>query len=83
MSTEQEGRIRVGISIGDVSGIGPEVVIKALSDSRMMQVCTPVIYGNSKVISLFRKTLNLQDFNFNTVKSAQEIIPRKVNLINC
>lgn len=83
MSTEQEGRIRVGISIGDVSGIGPEVVIKALSDNRMTQVCTPVIYGNSKVISHFRKTLNLQDFNFNTVKNVQEIIPRKVNLINC
>ncbi|MFN8155461.1 MAG: 4-hydroxythreonine-4-phosphate dehydrogenase PdxA [Bacteroidia bacterium] len=83
MSTEQEGRIRVGISIGDVSGIGPEVVIKALSDNRMTQVCTPVIYGNSKVISLYRKTLNLQEFNFNTVKSVQEIIPRKVNLINC
>lgn len=83
MSTEQEGRIKIGISIGDVSGIGPEVVIKTLSDNRMTQVCTPVIYGNSKVISLFRKTLNLQEFNFNTVKNVQEVIPRKVNLINC
>lgn len=83
MSTEQEGRIKIGISIGDVSGIGPEVVIKTLADNRMTQVCTPVIYGNSKVISLFRKTLNLQEFNFNTVKNVQEVIPRKVNLINC
>ncbi len=83
MSTEQEGRIKIGISIGDVSGVGPEVIIKALSDNRMMQVCTPVIYGSSKVISLHRKTLNLQEFNYNTIKSIHDIIPRKVNLINC
>lgn len=77
MSTEQEGRIKIGISIGDVSGIGPEVVIKTLSDNRMTQVCTPVIYGNSKVISLFRKTLNLQEFNFNTVKMCRKSFPAK------
>ena len=83
MSTEAEGRIKIGISIGDVSGIGPEVIIKALSDNRMTQVCTPIIYGNSKVISLHRKTLNLQEFNFNTIHKIQDLIPRKVNLINC
>ncbi|MBK7682166.1 MAG: 4-hydroxythreonine-4-phosphate dehydrogenase PdxA [Bacteroidia bacterium] len=83
MSTEHEGRIKIGISIGDIHGIGPEVVIKALSDNRITQVCTPVIYGNSKVISHYRKTLSLQEFNFNTIRSIQDIIPRKVNLINC
>ncbi len=83
MSTEHEGRIKIGISMGDVNGIGPEVLIKALSDNRMTQVCTPVIYGNGKVISQFRKAINLQEFNYNTIRSVQEIIPRKVNLINC
>jgi len=83
MSTEHEGKIKVGISIGDIHGIGPEVVIKALSDNRITQVCTPIIYGNSKVISLYRKTLSQQEFNYNTARSIQEIIPRKVNLLNC
>lgn len=83
MSSEHEGRIKIGITIGDVNGIGPEVLIKALSDTRMTQVCTPVIYGNSKVISLHRKTLNLQEFNYNTIHSIKDVIPRKVNLINC
>ncbi|MBK9400438.1 MAG: 4-hydroxythreonine-4-phosphate dehydrogenase PdxA [Bacteroidetes bacterium] len=83
MSIEQEGRVKIGISIGDVNGIAPEVIIKALSDTRMTQVCTPVIYGSSKVISMHRKALNLQEFNYNTIRSIQEIIPRKVNLINC
>ncbi|MBL0098436.1 MAG: hypothetical protein IPP46_19620 [Bacteroidetes bacterium] len=77
MSIEQEGRVKIGISIGDVNGIAPEVIIKALSDTRMTQVCTPVIYGSSKVISMHRKALNLQEFNYNTIRSIQEIIPRK------
>lgn len=83
MSTEHEGRIKVGISIGDIQGIGPEVIIKTLADNRITQVCTPIIYGNGKVISLYRKTLSQQEFNYNTIRSIQEVLPRKVNLINC
>lgn len=83
MSTEHEGRVRIGISIGDVNGIGPEVVIKALSDNRITQVCTPIIYGSNKVISAHRKALNMQEFNFNTIRNISEVIQRKVNLINC
>lgn len=83
MSHEHEGRIRVGVTIGDVNGVGPEVIIKAFSDSRMLQVCTPVIYGSGKVISFYRKLMNNQDFNYNTIRSITELIPRKINLINC
>lgn len=83
MSTEHEGRIKVGITIGDIHGIGPEIVIKALSDNRITQVCTPIIYGNSKVISHYRKTLSQQEFNYITIRSIHDIIPKKVNLINC
>ncbi|MCE2845679.1 MAG: 4-hydroxythreonine-4-phosphate dehydrogenase PdxA [Sphingobacteriales bacterium] len=83
MSNEKDELMRIGITIGDVHGIGPEVIIKALADNRMNQMFTPVIYGNTKVISHYRKLLQLQDFNFNTVPSAEEIIPKKINLINC
>lgn len=83
MSTEKENPIKIGITIGDIQGIGPEVIIKALSDNRILQLCTPVIYGNGKVISHYRKLLQLQDFNYNTIPSSEEIIPRKINLINC
>ncbi|CAN5382999.1 4-hydroxythreonine-4-phosphate dehydrogenase PdxA [soil metagenome] len=82
MSHDQEGRIKVGISIGDVSGIGPEVIIKTFMDTRMMQVCTPVIYGSGKAISFHRKALNIQEFTYNTVRNIKEVIPRKLNLIN-
>ena len=83
MSHEHEGRIRVGVTIGDVNGVGPEVIIKTFSDSRMLQVCTPVIYGSGKVMSFYRKLINNQDFNYNTIRTINEQIPRKVNLINC
>ncbi|MBK8846851.1 MAG: 4-hydroxythreonine-4-phosphate dehydrogenase PdxA [Bacteroidetes bacterium] len=80
---DNEGKIRVGITIGDINGVGPEVVIKTFSDSRMSHVCTPVIYASNKSISHYRKLLNANDFNFNTIKSVNDIIWRKVNLINC
>jgi 4-hydroxythreonine-4-phosphate dehydrogenase len=83
MSHDQEGRIRVGVTIGDVNGIGPEVIIKAFSDTRMLQVCTPVIYGSGKAISFYRKLMNAQEFNYNTIRTINDQIPRKLNLINC
>jgi len=76
-------RIRVGITIGDINGVGPEVIIKTFSDNRMLTICTPVIYGSSKAISFYKKSLSQNEFNFNTINSIQEIKFKKVNLINC
>ena len=73
----------VGITLGDINGIGPEVVIKALSDSRMLNMITPVIYGSVKVLSYYRKTLDINDFNFMNVKGPDQISHRKINVINC
>ncbi|MDF9799544.1 4-hydroxythreonine-4-phosphate dehydrogenase [Catalinimonas alkaloidigena] len=74
----------IGISLGDFNGIGPEVVIKALADKRMLNMMTPVIFGSSKVVSFYRKSLNLEDsFNFMTIRSMDEIAYGKVNVINC
>lgn len=74
----------IGISLGDFNGVGPEVVIKALADKRMLNMMTPVIFGSSKVVSFYRKNLNLEDsFNFMTIKSLDEIAYGKVNVINC
>jgi 4-hydroxythreonine-4-phosphate dehydrogenase len=80
---ENEEKVKVGITIGDVNGVGPEVIIKTFSDNRMHQVCTPVIYGSTKAISYHRKTLNNTEFNFTTIKNVSEINPKRINLINC
>ena len=75
-------KVRVGISIGDINGIGPEVVIKALGDNRMLINCTPIVYGSSKVLSFYNKQLRVRDFNYQTIKSADEAKNKKISVIN-
>ena len=72
----------VGITIGDINGIGPEVIVKALRDNRILASFTPIVYGTNKVISYYKKSLNLLDLNYQTIKSASEAQIKKINLIN-
>lgn len=74
--------VKVGITIGDINGVGPEVIIKALKDSRILLECTPVIYGSSKVLSFYKKSLNEIEFNYQSIKDASEIQSRKINIVN-
>ncbi|XOV65915.1 MAG: 4-hydroxythreonine-4-phosphate dehydrogenase PdxA [Fluviicola sp.] len=78
----KRGPIRVGISIGDINGIGPEVVIKALNDSQILVDCTPVIYASSKTINFHKKRVHAGEFNYVSVNSADEIKSRKINIVN-
>jgi 4-hydroxythreonine-4-phosphate dehydrogenase len=79
----EKHNIKVGISIGDVNGIGPEIIIKALKDSRYFSEFTPIIYGSAKVISFYKKAINEEHFNFLSIKNADEAKAKKVNIINC
>lgn len=81
--SEHEHKPKIGITIGDFNGVGPEIIIKAFTETQLLQVCTPVIYGSSKVISFYRKLMNSAEFNYNTIRNSREIIHRKVNVINC
>jgi len=76
-------KIKVGISHGDINGIGYEVIIKTLMEPRILEMCTPVIYGSPKVAAYHRKALNLEHLSFNHVRGAQEASANKVNIINC
>lgn len=75
-------KLKVGITMGDINGIGPEIIIKIFEDNRMLQVCTPVLYGSGKVISYYRKALNIKEFYYNTIKNAEELQEKKLNVIN-
>jgi 4-hydroxythreonine-4-phosphate dehydrogenase len=75
-------RIKVGITIGDINGIGPEVIIKTFLDDRILSLCTPIIYGASKVIS-YHKNIVDDDFRFNQLKLGERPIEGKVNVANC
>ena len=75
--------IIVGITHGDINGIGYEVITKALMDSRLWEGCTPLVYGSSKVASYHRKMIkNCADFTFNIVRQPSQAVANKSNLIN-
>lgn len=76
-------KIKLGISVGDINGIGLEVIIKTFHDNRMMEICTPIVYGSSKVSTFHRKALGINDFSFNYIKSLSEINHKKPNLLEC
>jgi 4-hydroxythreonine-4-phosphate dehydrogenase len=75
--------IKVGITHGDINGIGYEVLIKTLLDSRIYSICTPVIYGSPKVAAYHRKALDLDNFNLSIIKSPEEANPKRASIINC
>jgi 4-hydroxythreonine-4-phosphate dehydrogenase len=80
---EREGApLRVGITIGDINGIGPEVIIKALRDNRILQDCTPVIYGSTKTMSYHKKAIGDEEFAYQSCKTADEAVARKINIVN-
>ena len=76
-------KIIIGITHGDINGIGYEVILKTISDPRMLETFIPVIYGSAKVAAFYRKQLDIQGLNFNTVSTIEEINPKRVNIINC
>lgn len=79
----EQHKIKVGITHGDINGIGYEVIIKALADSRILEMCTPIVYGSSKVAAYYRKAMDSEIFTFNTIGNAKEANPKRVNIINC
>ena len=76
-------KIKVGISHGDINGIGYEVIIKTLLEPRILEMCTPIIYGSPKVAAYHRKALNIEYISFNHIRGAQEASANKANIINC
>lgn len=75
-------RVRVGITQGDINGVGYEVILKTFADPAMLELCTPVIYGSPKVAAYHRKALELTT-NFAIVSSASEAEDNKLSIINC
>lgn len=74
-------KLVLGISIGDLNGIGSEVVLKTFQDSRMLDFCTPVIFASVKLMSFFKRSYGL-DINFHGIDSLEAILPKKINVYN-
>lgn len=78
-----ENRLRVGVTHGDVNGIGYELIIKMMAENKICEVCIPVLYGSSKVTAYHRKALNVENFSLNSIQNPQEANTKRCNVINC
>lgn len=76
-------KIILGITQGDINGISYEVIMKSLADNRIFDLCTPVVYGSPKVAAYHRKALDLENFSFNTIRTVEEALAKRANIINC
>jgi 4-hydroxythreonine-4-phosphate dehydrogenase len=82
--SEKNRKPIVGITQGDGNGIGYEVIIKSLSDVRMLESFTPVIYGSSKIFGFYKKLLhNIENIDTYVISDIKEAKPKKVNIVNC
>ncbi|MEQ8625081.1 MAG: 4-hydroxythreonine-4-phosphate dehydrogenase PdxA [Vicingaceae bacterium] len=81
MTKKVKQKIKIGISIGDLNGIGAEIIIKSLIDQRICEICTPVIFASKKWCDYFIKSLNLNDFNFNLTEDLEKLKSNQVNVL--
>lgn len=78
-----ENKVVVGISQGDLNGIGLEIILKTLSDPAISEICVPILFSSQKTVSYFKKMLNLEEFNFNPIKDFNQINTKKPNVFIC
>ena len=77
-------KIIIGITQGDTNGVGYEVIIKSLTDARLLDICVPVVYGSSRAFGFYKKQLpDVDSLNTNIISTAKDYHPKRVNIINC
>lgn len=79
----EQDKIVIGITHGDINGIGYEVILKTFSDARTLDNIVPVIYGSPKAAAYHRKNLDIQGINLNIINSINEVNKNRINIINC
>jgi 4-hydroxythreonine-4-phosphate dehydrogenase len=75
--------LKIGITMGDYNGIGPELIVRAFLDPRMSSFFTPIVYGSSRILNFYRKLLDAGDMQVQIIKSTEEAHQGKLNIINC
>ena len=73
----------IGFTCGDLNGIGIELIIKSLSDNRILELCTPVVFCSSKAINFYKKSIPDSNLNYQNIKEFTRINPKQVNIFNC
>ncbi len=81
LKIKQKMKARLGITIGDSNGIGIEIILKTFKDNRMLDFCTPVIFGSNEILSQHKKILQIHNVNFNVVRDLKNLKHNKINLL--
>ncbi len=76
-------KIKIGISQGDINGVGLEVILKTLMEPSLIEICTPVLFSSQKTVSYYRKVLGLEELNFQVIRDFNQFNNKKVNLFSC
>lgn len=76
-------KVRIGITVGDINGIGLETVIKTLSNPKILSYCVPVIYGSSKIVSYHKNIVKPEEFQYQNLRTAIKLSPDRINIVNC
>ncbi len=79
---QENTRLKIGITIGDMNGVGPEIILKTFRDNRMLNFCIPIIYASVKSIEFISKELHYEA-SFNHIRSAEEADLNKINIVSC
>ncbi|PWJ42750.1 4-hydroxythreonine-4-phosphate dehydrogenase PdxA [Sediminitomix flava] len=82
-SQKRTDRPRIGITIGDYNGVGPEIILKVLQDKRLTNFCTPVIYGSGKILTKYKRLLNIENFSYHQYNNNSYLNEKKPNVVNC
>jgi 4-hydroxythreonine-4-phosphate dehydrogenase len=76
-------KLKIGFTCGDTNGIGTELIIKSLSDNRILEFCTPIVFASNKLINFYRKTLPDLPFNYSSLKDFNSVNHKQINIYNC
>lgn len=76
-------KLRIGITVGDINGVGLEVILKTIADKRVLNVCTPVVFGSSKVVSYHKNIVQIEDFQYQNLRPGDKVATDRINIVNC
>ena len=82
-NSKKKYKPKIGITTGDINGIGAEVIIKVLEDTRITNVCTPIVYGSGKILTKYKRLLNIEGFNYHQYNKNSYLNEKKPNVVNC
>lgn len=82
MSLQQQKPV-IGVSVGDLNGIGTELIIKTFSDHRLLEFCTPLLFASNKLINFYRKSTPDMNFNYQSTRDFSRVTPKQINVYNC